>query len=656
MRIGGMKQKEIADATAAAWKTARDVLTTTPAENLRAIGELRTVFGDTGEAIAVLPQIQKLQSVLTSLTGTAQEGLAYTTMRAVEMLGGTINPHTGQIDPTRSQEMIDLMTKASIATHGKVDPRQWLNFAQTAGGVVKNMDPSALIMGMAPIIQEMGGFRAGTALTALNQQIVGGVMPQRVVADWVKYGLVDESKISATRMGVRVAPGGVVGEEVWKRNPLQWIEDTFIPALKKKGVSQEGISDEIIRLFGRQTSQREASLMATQLVRIHKDIQMAEQAMASAPAYEELVKNDPMLAAVAAQKQWAAFEQVIGIELLPVLIPLIHQFAEGLSWLTGILREYPGLARALAWGFTGLAGALAFSGVVLVLVAAFKALRIALTLGGLIPAIMRGVLALFGVGGALTTIAGGAGAVSVLLGVAGAIGLIAAAKKAGDAGQSWFNKLFGAPPPLNEWVNDPNSPIGISPPADWLAAHPEYQRVGGAPPSSDSAQGDSSTFEAFMKVFKKLFGISDAEAAEIAAAVNGGPSRGFASKLPYRIPTRHEAMKAAGLHHRQAPSGSGLSRALDDVLANEPIGRSAPVPFTPVSPVMGWGRGDGHSVDEKTLGDRIGAYVKAALAGIHIELNGTIIGKLLFAPDSPPTDTGSSFDGHLSPAYPTGAW
>lgn len=356
-KIAGMSQLEIAEATKAAWQTTGTVMSSSVSDNIKVIGELRTVLGNTEEAVRFMPGMQKLGDVLQSMTGKKAEGLAYTTMTAIEQMGGTVDPRTGQIDPERAQRMIDLMTKASIATHGKVSPQEWSMFAKQASGVVKNMSPEDLIMNMAPIIQEMGGARAGTALTSMYQQIVGGVMPQRVVADWEKFGLIDMNKVSATRTGVRVGQGGIVGEDVFKANPLQWVESVLIPHLEKQGIKQEQISDEIMRLFSRQTSQREASIMATQLVRIHKDVAMAQSAMGTAPSYDELMESDPYMASKQAEAQWENLKVVFGLEVIPILIPALHKFGEAMHGLTTFFRNNPFLAKAImgiAIAFTGL--------------------------------------------------------------------------------------------------------------------------------------------------------------------------------------------------------------------------------------------------------------------------------------------------------------
>ncbi len=388
MKIAGMSQADIAKSTAAAWKTTGTLMTTTAAENVKAIGELRSVLGNTDEAINFLPKMQQLGAVMESLKGEKVEGLAYTTMQAVEQMGGTINTKTGQIDPEKASRFIDLMTQASIATHGIVDPHAWQEFAKKASGVVKNMDPSALILGMAPIIQEMGAAGAGTALTSISTQVHGGVMPQRQVEDWEKFGLIDKSKVSATKTGVRLGEGAIKNEAGFVANPLAWVENTLIPALEKKGLKPEQISDEIQRLFSRQTSVREASIMATQLVRIHKDVEMAQNAMGTTQAADDLIKNDPNLASRAAEAQWNNLKTVLGLEVIPLLLPALRWLAGALHSLTDWARDHPMMTKALVLTATALSALAVVLGAVAIAAAAIAGIA---ALG--IPAITAGVVA-----------------------------------------------------------------------------------------------------------------------------------------------------------------------------------------------------------------------------------------------------------------------
>lgn len=467
MKIAGMSAADMKLAIAAADQTSSQVRTSSPTSNLQVIGELRSVFGDTKEAIHFLPQMQRLSAIFSSITGGAPEKLGYTTMRAVEMMGGTVDPKSGQMDVDRASRMVDLITQATIASHGKVGPQEWLQFAQQASGVVKKMDTSALILGMMPIIQEMGGFRAGTALTSMNQQIVGGVMPQRVVADWEKYGLINMDKVTPTKTGVRVGVGGIVGEETWKKNPLEWIESVFIPKLHAQGVKDEDISDQIIRLFSRQTSQREASLMATQLVRIHKDVAMAQQAATSAPGANELLRNNPKTVRAALDVQAGRLATDLGRALTPTVVAAMQGLTKAFAYLSEVIEAHPTATKWVLGIAAGLAAVLIVAGTVAIAVAAIAAI------------------------GTVGWIAAGVTAVGIAIAAVG-VAIAANWDRIKSFGSMIGEALSSLTTTIWNWIKSPFGGKPAEMPADWKPANV------GAPGSLSQRLHDSPAFQSSM--------------------------------------------------------------------------------------------------------------------------------------------------------------
>jgi hypothetical protein len=380
MKIAGMSAKDVAEATTVAWKTSRDITTSTATSNLQMIGELRSILPDVNlsisEAVHFLPQVAKLNAVMGSLNGgKAPEGLAYSTLRAVEMMGGTVDPKTGKQDPERAAKMIDAITQAAIMSHGKISPNEWVGFAQQASAVVKNMDPAKVIGQNATLIMEMGGKRAGTALTSMNQQVVGGVMPQRMVEDWEKYGLIDTHKVTKTRTGVRLAPGAIKGEDVFKGEggALDWMVNVFIPTLKHAGLDNKQISDNIIRLFGRQTTQREASLMVTQQQQMQRDIAMQKQAATAGSGFGELNSNDPNTIKSAFSAQEESMMTAIGKAAMPMVLSAMKSMTSMFTAIGEFATRHPGITKAILVAVAALAAFAVVFGSILVVVGTIAA-------------------------------------------------------------------------------------------------------------------------------------------------------------------------------------------------------------------------------------------------------------------------------------------
>ena len=327
---------------------------------------MRMVFGDTADAVKFLPQMQKIQAVLDNVLGEKGAGggkdVAFAAAKALELRGASKTPEA-------FQEQADLLTKAVIASGGKVTPQQILQ-AVKYGGVAASGLSNSFMYGILPtLVQELGGSSTGTALTSMNQAIIGGVMSQRSLKMWEELGLVDKSKEIFTKTGSLkgIERGGIIGGDMYQRDPLEYVNKVLIPALIAHGHTEESDQQAIIaRMFGNRTAARIANIMVTQGGRLQKDFDLIGQAGTSA-SYDQMIKNDPVMAQKAAGQQWENLKTVIGIEVIPVLIPAIHALTGALQGMVTWAREHPILTQAMTLVFTALSGlAVVGGGVMLV--------------------------------------------------------------------------------------------------------------------------------------------------------------------------------------------------------------------------------------------------------------------------------------------------
>jgi hypothetical protein len=92
MTIAGMSSKEVAEATARAYQVSAQVQTTTIAENLKHLKELRYAFGDYGTAQKYLTEVSKAQGVLGVLGGKGLSDQVWPMVKALEEKGLTNKP------------------------------------------------------------------------------------------------------------------------------------------------------------------------------------------------------------------------------------------------------------------------------------------------------------------------------------------------------------------------------------------------------------------------------------------------------------------------------------------------------------------------------------------------------------------------------------
>jgi hypothetical protein len=370
-KAAGMKQQEIAEATAAAWKTAGEVMTSSPTENLKAIRELRMVFGDTMEAIHFLPQMQRIQAVLdATLHGTGGIGardVAFAAAKALELRGASMSPQT-------FQEQADYMTRAVIASGGKVTPQMLLQMQKYAGigGTSYSND---FLYGIAPtLVQELGGSQTGNSLTSMYRAIVGGRIDKKALAVWQQMGLLQSVKgITGESAMIQAKNAGL-----FQDNPFLYMQ--FLQGeLAKRGITDPKAQQEVIeRLFSNRVAGRMANILMMQGPRLQKDFELIKGAGDSS-AYYDLIKRDPPTVYRALDAQWDALKTALGMTVVPVIIPMLRGLTNALNSLATFAADHPTLTQGLMLTFGGLSALATLGGTLMIAGAGLKVIGLVLT-------------------------------------------------------------------------------------------------------------------------------------------------------------------------------------------------------------------------------------------------------------------------------------
>ena len=267
LSVGGMSRADVKEALARAY--AMRVPGMSAAENLKAIGELRMVFGSTEEALRNVAAVQRGAAALGAMNpGMNASGEAYNLARSLELKGISQ-------DPAHFNRLNNALVKAINATHGKVNGEEFLSFSQRAGsGVVTALSDKFFSQVAPTLIQEMHGSTAGRALSTLQNALVGGHMTQTAASEWMRLGLLDRHKVEFTKIGTikKVHPGALQDSELFVSNPYEWIHKYLAPELKKHGiVGEKKTAIELATLFSDRYAKNMATILLTQKQRIEKD-------------------------------------------------------------------------------------------------------------------------------------------------------------------------------------------------------------------------------------------------------------------------------------------------------------------------------------------------------------------------------------------------
>lgn len=406
MNAAGMTHKEIAGSIASAWSTSRNVITSSATENLHAIQELRSVFGQ-GEgmqhAYAVLPVVQRAKAILESLTGKEQDGVAFDMIKAIEV------STKGAVTVPAMLRQSEAMTKALTAFGGTLtvsDFHQTLKQAKAAAPFLSDDFKYTIL---PTIMQEMksghgGAQAAGTAIATMFGTIKGHAIQTRMIPAWMDAGLISANNVVADKhhKGMsKIAPGGVAGEDLFSSNPYEWAQRFLVPARDR--LMQKDHLDEIGAYYALTGNRNTAFMMQTLAnkgAQIARDQKLIETVGSSYGAYQKLLKTDPQLAEQAMHNQWQNVLSILGFQILPRLIPYMIRFANLLDGIAQFMERHPTLTSGIAIGGAAAGVGLTLGGKALMTAGIMKYLGIglpSLNFGSWMPALLTAGRALMGI-------------------------------------------------------------------------------------------------------------------------------------------------------------------------------------------------------------------------------------------------------------------
>ena len=423
MNIAGLSQKELAEATGAAWKNTGSVITTTATENLRILMDMRNLLTNMDDAKNILPVVTKMQAVFKSSThqgisANSQE-FAYSMAKALDIIGAAS-------DGKRFETEASMMSKAVMATQGRVTPAAMQSVFQYGRQAKMGWNNEFKYEILPALIQEYaagkggagGGSRGvGPMLASFYRMTNQGFVNKKSLPELVSLGLLPKGSDLKTATSSTTAEH-MTGYKTARENPFQWVQETLVPAIHKKYGANMSTADLVQHITDiTRGNQLAATLMAefaAKPANFLREQQNIKRAMPYKDAYNASVSNDPTIAHAALAAQWESVKIAATMSLVPILIPALMKLANGLQTLSIFMRNNQVLVKTLGINFGLLFGAMAIGGTVVTMVAAFRAMSLVVSLLGAASGTssLTGIVALLGkggLGGAAVVAAGGLG-------------------------------------------------------------------------------------------------------------------------------------------------------------------------------------------------------------------------------------------------------
>jgi hypothetical protein len=394
MKQAGIGQADIALAAAAAWKMSHDVMTTGATENLKLLQDLRNTLGSMDEGIAVGPAMAKVNAVIANITGHSAGDAGFQFARFLELRGALVDPKTGQIDASRLSQQAREGEAIGAGTAGRVGPRDLLAFQQQAR--VSGMSlTDAGVVNLVPLIQAMGGARAGTALNSTGQQLLGAVqLTRHAVEQLERIGLVDAHKVQEGRGGKMVlGDGALVNSDLMRHDMAAWVWSVLVPQMKSHGISTTDGQMKFLQSSGLRTT---VIGLLTELVRnetaFKKDIGNINTA-GQVDQYQTMAASSPDAKMAAFTAAWHNLLTALGSPMVDTAYDMLGKIAAKINDLALYASQHPDAVLAIEKVAAAIGGVLVVMGTAAVATAAVAALGVLAGPTGLL-ALAAGIAAL----------------------------------------------------------------------------------------------------------------------------------------------------------------------------------------------------------------------------------------------------------------------
>lgn len=330
---------------------------TSTLDNLQLVRDGVTAFADVHHAQMVAPTLAKMKFANEAMYG---DSGAENEKKFMDMLK-VIEMRNGLKSEKAFQEQANIIQQVITATGGRVQAEEWLNVIKTGGIAAKGIDNKAFYYKLEPLVQEMGGFRVGTAMMSAYQNVYQGRTTKRAANNLMNLGLIeDPSKLKHDKSGQIsfLDVGAIKGAALFKKDQFAWMEQVLVPQLKSKGITKEGdIIDAMGSIFTNRTASNLFAQMYMQRDQIHKNAKLNAGADNIDQLNSKAMGTTTGKEIEAKAKLHDAYLK-FGTTILPIYTSAIETATGALQNFNGWMERNPRLAKMLGVGLIAIATSL----------------------------------------------------------------------------------------------------------------------------------------------------------------------------------------------------------------------------------------------------------------------------------------------------------
>lgn len=340
------------------------------------------------ESERLLPILLKTQTILSASHGNVPAHIATNLLRVAESTANDWNPLSAEM----IEHEVSLAAKALIVQHGMLDERQMLMAAKQSGNAYRTFTDRFRYAVMPTLINESGGQggTVGTGLSYLVQSLAGGgrnVFQRANLPVWTEVlGLKAEDfvKLPGSHT-LSLRPGHLPHMAMLLQDPDLWVNTILKPGVRAYAAAHgidPKLGDTYVlgQLFrGQMLASRSAAMIMASEQLINRDVGMFN-GNAGIDNYQKFVSENFGAMSMQFADQSRRFMEIVGTPILDVMGKFISMMLPNMVALGDWAQKNEPTVRAITWAFIGLAGALTFTGTVMLLTSAFRAMAIVLGL------------------------------------------------------------------------------------------------------------------------------------------------------------------------------------------------------------------------------------------------------------------------------------
>ncbi|MDR6381835.1 hypothetical protein [Paraburkholderia caribensis] len=310
-------------------------------ERMTMLRDMHEVMGNYEEAKAITPLFARMLAANKGVFG--EEGNRFDN-KTFQALGKVIEMRGGTNSEAEMFKQADFAQKVLTGSAGLVTPTDLLAFMKTGGVAARLLSNKAFYEESAPMIQEMGGTRFGTALMSAHQNLAMGRGSLQAMKEAVRLGIIDSKMVEYTKIGTlkRVLPGALKDSDLYDKSKFEYLLKVLVPSIRTAGVVGPGnklmtgdaITDEMMvnelnTIFSQRTASNAFAQMYLQRHKIEKNVAVTEGAM-GLKDLEEQYKNSPAGAEAEFTAAWTDFKTQFGKTMLPAITNMLRVGAQAL--------------------------------------------------------------------------------------------------------------------------------------------------------------------------------------------------------------------------------------------------------------------------------------------------------------------------------------